>query len=87
MSGLTPRDLRAFAADAGAFAVSRVMKENGDSLEDEDPCAEEQEDKESLLYSADVVPKEDIEHLPVVIQQIKCVKRQGMKCQSLNLGN
>ncbi|CAK9204806.1 unnamed protein product [Sphagnum troendelagicum] len=49
MSGLTPRDLRAFAADAGAFAVSRVMKENGDSLEDEDPCAEEQEDEESLL--------------------------------------
>jgi peroxin-6 len=68
MSGLTPRDLRAFAADAGAFAVSRVMKENGDSLEDEDPCAEEQEDEESLLCSADVVPKEDIEHLPVVIQ-------------------
>jgi SpoVK/Ycf46/Vps4 family AAA+-type ATPase len=69
MSGLTPRDLRAFAADAGAFAVSRVMKENGDSLEDEDPCAEEQEDEESLLCSADVVPKEDIEHLPVVIQR------------------
>jgi SpoVK/Ycf46/Vps4 family AAA+-type ATPase len=68
MSGLTPRDLRAFAADAGAFAVSRVMKENADSLEDEDPCAEEQEDEESLLYSADVVLKEDIKHLPVVIQ-------------------
>jgi hypothetical protein len=68
MSGLTPRDLRAFAADAGAFAVSRVMKENADSLEDEDPCAEEQEDEESLLYSADVVLKEDIKHLPVVVQ-------------------